>query len=292
MSETSLVSVYITTRNRPDMLDRALASLTKQTFRNFEVLICNDNSEAKYLSYYTNVIEKYNNSFNGLVYIVNENTMGACYSRNILIHQAKGEFVTGLDDDDYFFPERLELFISFGELNKYSFICANVTIASTERIKTREGGMVISLDEMKNFNAVGNQIFVKKHIIESVGGFDTDMPAWQDYDTWLRIINKHGAAYKLNACTMYLDTDTSRNRISTTSKAYNGYETFIRKHAGILSEHNLLSLKYMDLINRKVEFSIFCKELIGEFSLQKRLLKYRMPYYYPRLYYFYKKYIK
>ncbi|HBT5339660.1 TPA: glycosyltransferase family 2 protein, partial [Klebsiella pneumoniae] len=58
MSETSLVSVYITTRNRPDMLDRALASLTKQTFRNFEVLICNDNSEAKYLSYYTNVIEK------------------------------------------------------------------------------------------------------------------------------------------------------------------------------------------------------------------------------------------
>ncbi|WP_262381643.1 glycosyltransferase, partial [Klebsiella pneumoniae] len=100
--------------------------------------------------------------------------MGACYSRNILIHQAKGEFVTGLDDDDYFFPERLELFISFGELNKYSFICANVTIASTERIKTREGGMVISLDEMKNFNAVGNQIFVKKHIIESVGGFDTD----------------------------------------------------------------------------------------------------------------------
>ncbi|WP_404873399.1 glycosyltransferase family 2 protein, partial [Klebsiella pneumoniae] len=40
MSETSLVSVYITTRNRPDMLDRALASLTKQTFRNFEVLIC------------------------------------------------------------------------------------------------------------------------------------------------------------------------------------------------------------------------------------------------------------
>ena len=152
--------------------------------------------------------------------------------------------------------------------------------------------MVISLDEMKNYNAVGNQIFVKKHIIESVGCFDTDMPAWQDYDTWLRIINKHGAAYKLNACTMFLDTDTSRNRISTTSKAYNGYETFIRKHAGVLSEHNLLSLKYMDLINRKVGFSIFCKELIGEFSLQKRLLKYRMPYYYPRLYYFYNKYIK
>ncbi|QKN03717.1 hypothetical protein HPE41_13630 [Escherichia coli] len=61
---------------------------------------------------------------------------------------------------------------------------------------------------------------------------------------------------------MYIDTDLSRHRISTTSKAYLGYQAFIRKHSSDLNAYNLLSLKYNDLINRKEKFSILKFELL------------------------------
>ncbi|EFH5584895.1 glycosyltransferase, partial [Escherichia coli] len=44
----NLISVYITTQNRPMLLQRALISLLQQTYRNFEVLVCNDASDEKY----------------------------------------------------------------------------------------------------------------------------------------------------------------------------------------------------------------------------------------------------
>ncbi|HGY8487146.1 TPA: glycosyltransferase family 2 protein, partial [Escherichia coli] len=52
----NLISVYITTQNRPMLLQRALISLLQQTYRNFEVLVCNDASDEKYRSEYEKVI--------------------------------------------------------------------------------------------------------------------------------------------------------------------------------------------------------------------------------------------
>ena len=41
--------------------------------------------------------------------------MGACFNRNRAISEARGKFVTGLDDDDFFLPMRLENFINYWE---------------------------------------------------------------------------------------------------------------------------------------------------------------------------------
>ncbi|ELT9805146.1 glycosyltransferase family 2 protein, partial [Escherichia coli] len=58
----NLISVYITTQNRPMLLQRALISLLQQTYRNFEVLVCNDASDEKYRSEYERVINRFQNS--------------------------------------------------------------------------------------------------------------------------------------------------------------------------------------------------------------------------------------
>ena len=289
-----LVSVYITTKNRPVFLERALKSVVNQTYKKIEILICNDGSDDCYDKDYNAVINKYTTLFQNIniEYRKNIESLGACESRNLLIENARGVFITGLDDDDYFFPDRIKLFVENYD-DKYAFLCANGSLNNDcLNKKTIDGGKVITFEEMKNYNLIGNQIFIRRERLIDIGGFDKNMPAWQDYDTWFRLLKKYYCCYKLNARTMYIDTDLSRHRISTTSKAYLGYQAFIRKHSSDLNAYNLLSLKYNDLINRKEKFPILKFELLRKPFLFIRLAKERSVYYSPHIYIIYRKIFK
>ncbi|MFW8148387.1 glycosyltransferase family A protein, partial [Klebsiella pneumoniae] len=61
------VSVYIPTHNRPLFLERALQSLEKQTYRNFQVIVSDDGSSVDNFKIVQNIIGKYNSSFSDLV---------------------------------------------------------------------------------------------------------------------------------------------------------------------------------------------------------------------------------
>lgn len=56
-------------------------------------------------------------------------------------------------------------------------------------------------------NLVGNQLLTRLSYFEDVGGFDTNFPAWQDYDLWYRIIMKFGPCIKTNEATYVMDVE-------------------------------------------------------------------------------------
>lgn len=96
------VSVYINTRNRANLIGRALDSLQKQTFEDFEVLVLDagstDNTQA--------VIENYIKKDNRIKYYKYGNVkIATCL--NYVISQARGEYITHLDDDDEYLPEKI-----------------------------------------------------------------------------------------------------------------------------------------------------------------------------------------
>lgn len=290
-----LITLYMTTLNRPKLLDRALLSVTEQVYKNVEVIVCNDASDFEYKDEYLQVINKYKDNFVGLTYLVNDSRMGACYSRNRAIMLAKGEYITGLDDDDIFDKDRLKLFFEFSYKNNYSFLCSNTKKISKLNIQLRDfdqSGRSISLEEMKNLNLVGNQIFIETDKIKEINGFDIEMPAWQDYELWFRLIKKFGPCYKLNACTMYLDDDVGRTRITTSSKAHQGYLKFIEKHKRDLSEKNIRSLKFMDMVNRKEKIPLLNELLIKDFKTYKTITKYQMTYRFRFIYKLYQALLK
>ncbi|MBL5945882.1 glycosyltransferase [Enterobacter asburiae] len=256
------ISVYIPTCNRPDMLDRALASLTRQTYKNFQVLICNDGSRCSYRE----VIDKYRGQFSDFQYVENAFPRGACYSRNRLIHLADGEFITGLDDDDEFIEQRIESFISSPNLEKYAFLCSGHltrTRRGVFRQSSRSG--VVTLSAMLSGNIVGNQVFVATEYLRRCGGFDEDFPAWQDYDTWIRLLLWFGEGYKLSDYTYQMNIDHEEERITSSWKARRGYELFLKKHQDILSAENKRSLYFQDIINRNDE--LVWSGIVRNFSL-------------------------
>ena len=244
----SLVSVYIPTFNRPDFLRRALLSLLNQSYKNIEVLICDDGSSCD-LSV---IKEEFKDKFPVLKWVRNETSLGACASRNILIKMASGDYITGLDDDDEFLPDRINSFLNAPELSRYPFLCSSNYIFTGKMIYkgSRYYGKV-QLDELLNSNIVGNQIFTKTEYLKNIGGFDENFPSWQDYDTWVRMVLKYGAGFKLNKATYKMNIDHELNRITNSSKAHLGYERFIEKHSDILTDKNKTFLSISDKINRK-----------------------------------------
>ena len=106
MAKNPSVSVVIPSYNRFDYLLRALESVKQQTFKNLEIIIVNDgSSDPRY----------YSHSFDKNIKIVNlEENQKTIYGfgpgsiRNFGINIADGEYISFLDDDDYWLSFKLE----------------------------------------------------------------------------------------------------------------------------------------------------------------------------------------
>lgn len=241
------ISIYIPTHNRPKMLERALNSLLNQTYKNFQVLVCNDGSSKSY----DDVIAKFKHRFEDFKYLKNMNPLGACNARNKLIDIADGEYITGLDDDDEFLNTRLNDFIQSPHLDNFSFLCAgHVTKTSRGSFVQKISSGEILLDDLLSQNLVGNQVFTKTKFLKECGAFDENFPSWQDYDTWVRLTRLFGNGYRIEKYNYRWNIDHEEGRISNSAKAVLGYELFIDKHSDILSKKNLRNLYIQDKINR------------------------------------------
>ena len=105
-----LISVIVATYKHDDMLLRALNSLASQTYRNFEIIVVDDNANEEFNSRVNDVITKFRqeNENIKLNYIVNKTNLGSAKTRNVGIDASNGEYITFLDDDDLYLPENLE----------------------------------------------------------------------------------------------------------------------------------------------------------------------------------------
>lgn len=187
MNKQPLVSVYISTRNRPALVIRAIESVLNQTYINIELIIVNDNSRDNTLE----ILENFQQRYDNIILINNFINIGACESRNKAILISKGDFVTGLDDDDYFNDNcRIEKFVKFWFENtnyRKLVLYDNVKVKTRIGIFKRKKLIIVTNDNLRISNSVGSQIFALKETYIDCGLFDPYMPMWQDWDICFRI---------------------------------------------------------------------------------------------------------
>jgi len=233
MSE--LVSIYLITRDRRELLERAVQSVLNQSYKNCELLIVDDASIDDTSKYLQN-LAKENNS---LRLFRNTKPKGACYSRNLAIKNANGKYVTGLDDDDYFLPDRIKEFIQAYD-TQYSFLSDN----SNHYLKDNEKNREIFFKDIKMTNLIGNQIFIETNRIKKIGGFDESFSAMQDYELWFRLIKRFGPSLKLNKKLQVIDDSLNRKRISLDyKKKLESLEAFLIKHQSDYSNIEQIELR-------------------------------------------------
>ncbi|EOF4702624.1 glycosyltransferase [Klebsiella oxytoca] len=249
-----LVTIYIPTHNREKLVERAVKSVLSQTYKNLEVIICDDGSADSTWE----CLNKLKLLDDRIRLLRNTEPRGACFSRNRCIEIAEGEYITGLDDDDEFLPDRVDVFMNFIRCHDYDILSSNLFYKSNKSmIKGERFHGVISKKMIGYRNVIGNQVFTKTSIIKAVGGFDSNAPAWQDYDLWFRLINQGYHCYRLPDATYIMDISHDAPRITTSSKAYLGYQYFVRKHQSLLSKYQLNSLYLEDKKNRGIIITLF-----------------------------------
>ena len=107
------VSVIITTYKRPDYLRQAIESVLKQTFKDFELIIVDDDPESQNLE---KVILSYRDP--RIIYIKNEENLGGAKSLNVGLKVANGDYIAILDDDDVWLSEdKMEKQVKFLDEN-------------------------------------------------------------------------------------------------------------------------------------------------------------------------------
>lgn len=212
-----LVTVYIPTFNRVELLKRAVESVRQQTHQNLEIIIVDDCSTDDTHEY----LEEIAKQDSRIRYFIKEKNSGACVSRNIAIENAKGEFITGLDDDDYFLKDRIEIFIKkVFLLEKYSALCSSYLIKRPKKTKITRTILSYFLPNEINFsdmliaNFIGNQIFTYTYRLKRYK-FNTKLAMWQDLYCWMNLIKKSGKKiYKIKEANYIVDVSHPHERIS------------------------------------------------------------------------------
>jgi glycosyltransferase involved in cell wall biosynthesis len=115
---TKPVGIYMPTRNRVELLKKAIASVQAQSYQNFKLVIVNDGSTDGTQAFLDSIMDL------RISFIENIEPEGACASRNKAIVNLDTELITGLDDDDVFLPERLADLLSVMTKNTPSFVVA------------------------------------------------------------------------------------------------------------------------------------------------------------------------
>jgi glycosyltransferase involved in cell wall biosynthesis len=94
-------SIILPTYNRAHLLSRAIKSVLSQTFQDFELIVIDDASPDQTQE----LVASFHDS--RLVYLQQKKNRGPSTVRNVGIRQARGKYVSFLDDDDEYMPQFL-----------------------------------------------------------------------------------------------------------------------------------------------------------------------------------------
>jgi glycosyltransferase involved in cell wall biosynthesis len=251
MKNNPLISIIITTKNREDLLKRAISSVINQTYSNLEIIIINDASEDNTKE----ILEEFEKLDSRIKVIHNKKTLGSNPSRNIAIDIAKGKFIAGLDDDDEFMPNRIEVLLKNYD-EKYAFVTSwNIVIKKGGIKSFRQPKEEIELNDVLVDNLLMNQGLIEKQRIINANMYDEKLVSCQDYDMWLRLILKYGKVKVVQEYLQLIHEDDNITRISTLSKIkFSGYLKFYKKYKYLmnLTQKKDWLFRFYDLRKKKL----------------------------------------
>lgn len=235
-----VISVYIPTRNRAGQLGDALRSVFRQSLQPAEVIVVDDASDDSTQE----LLLKMQKQHPTLSVIRNESPKGAAASRNLAIQRAKGEFVTGIDDDDLWKPERLKKLFALLNRENCAGVCSYDLMDDGVKKRIWKKRSVITLDDLLYYNMAGNQILTRREYILQVGGYDETLPSAQDYDLWIRLARQFGSLKSVPEALQIISIKEDEARITTSDKKIEGYRLCFEKHRPMMTPAHIRYQEY------------------------------------------------
>ncbi|MBQ0831325.1 glycosyltransferase family A protein [Marinobacter sp.] len=190
----SLVSVIVPVYNREKLVTETVASILDQTYRDIEIILVNDGSTDRSLSVIKNLQQQHPN----LIRVIDQENQGQTVARNQGIKAARGKYIAFLDSDDLWSPDKLKLQIPlFTEgvglvYGGVELINENGETTGFDPCDRQIQGHIFPQLLVKN-RMTGGSVVVLREALDSVGMFDPEFSAAENWDLWLRICKKYEA---------------------------------------------------------------------------------------------------
>lgn len=244
------VSVIIPTYNRTAFLRRAIESVLRQTYEDFDIIVVDDASREDVQG----IINDFHDSRIRL--IRHEVSTGEAGARNTGIRNSQGEYMAFLDDDDEWLPEKLALQVAILETSSKrvggvytGYIAVNFAEQQVlyRKVPSKRGDIYRDLLR-RNVIGTPSTVLIRRACIEKAGLFDGSIFYGIDCDLYLRIAKHFHFEYvEAPLVKYYIHNERITNNPEIVSK---GLEAMSRKYAderGFLSERRILSDGYLSV---------------------------------------------
>lgn len=193
------ISIIIPTYGEPKFLDASIRSVINQTYKYWELIIVDDNNpETAARKMTEELVLNYLNSDSRIKYIKHEYNKNGAVARNTGFAVAKGKYISLLDSDDEYLPERLQK--CYDVMERASLKIGGVyTGCEFRRLGTtylkykevKDGNFLVDTLACKFMFCTGSNIFVRKSIVNELNGFDGAFLRHQDYEFLVRLFEKY-----------------------------------------------------------------------------------------------------
>jgi len=161
------VSFCISTYKRPAFLKSALETISRQTFRDFEVVVSDNDPEGSAGP----VVKGFNDP--RFKYFCNGENLGMIQSFNKSIERSSSEYITMITDDDPVEEKFLEeMFALYNQYKDYSIYCGfsrtNTTAGAVEIIE-KDDFITEILDVKKTTSILWSSAVMKKQAVNAIG---------------------------------------------------------------------------------------------------------------------------
>lgn len=182
-----LVSVIIPAYNSEDTVLATVESVLNQTFRDLELIVIDDGATDGTVAALSEVTDP-------RMTIYSFENGGLPTARNRGIEKASGDFLSFIDADDLWTPDKLEKQLKALEENPTAGGAYSWTLimdAAGENFypgncEAFEGDVYPQL-LLSNFIGSGSNMLIRREAIASVGGFDVTLDSHEDWDYYLRL---------------------------------------------------------------------------------------------------------
>lgn len=208
-----LISVIVPAWNAEATIRDTIASVLGQTMPDFELLVIDDGSTDRTLAVLDGISDR-------RLHRMSFDNAGLAAARNRGIEHSRGEFLSFIDADDLWTPDKLEAQLAALRSRPqaglaYSwtaFIDDDGRYLFAKEPQHFEGDVYAHL--LRDcFIASGSNVLLRRRCVESVGSFDGRFPAVEDWDYWLRVaarwpfavVRRYQILYRVSAESMSSD---------------------------------------------------------------------------------------
>lgn len=155
MENQPLVSIIMPSYNAENFIAESIESVLHQTYSNWELIITDDCSS----DHTPAIVQSFCKQDSRINFVIAKQHSGIASTRNQCLIRAKGRFVAFLDNDDLWYPEKLEKQVRFISENNYAFVYSEYELMNEDgspKGKTIKTAGVINYDKYLKNTIIGS----------------------------------------------------------------------------------------------------------------------------------------